>query len=105
MASLSVESSSASQDYLILILNPSRPRPLPAQEWHRRLSGHITRSFVSGQLQGSPYLSSVLAFQVHAATPGFHVVRSDPNSGIHAYAEALYHGATYPPQTKLAAEL
>lgn len=48
----------------------------------------------------------MLAFQVHA---GFHVGGGNPNSGTHAYAEALYHWRPLPTSNmllyKVAAEL
>lgn len=51
----------------------------------------------------------MLVFQVHAATRGFHVGSRNPNSGTHAYAEALYHWRSLPTPNmllyKVAAEL
>lgn len=48
MATISLKVSSASPNYLIFILDPSRPRPLPAQERYRSLSGEHHKALYVG---------------------------------------------------------
>lgn len=95
-SSISPEASSASQDYLIFILDPSRPRPLPAQERYRRLSGEHHKALYVGDLPPSPQCWHFKQMLPHEALMWA--------VGIQTQASMLMlkpftTGGLYPPQT------
>lgn len=93
MPSISTEISSAFQDYLILSLDPSRPRPLPAQEWYRRLSGETSQNSLCGSPASSWHFKYMLPCQAFMWVVGIQT------QVFMRMLNPFTIGTIYPPQT------